>query len=265
MGNAVSTIPGVRAVRAWLAGLAGLGVVAGLTGCAGNGTPYATPSTSASAATTPAAPAVSMSALPRAAGQLTGTQLTTVLLPQSYFPAGFTPSASSAVTSGASLSSSPPRYELGSVSCANFVNHLGNTGFGETAMAADSFAGKGQDFDQLVYQFGSAAAASSFLAGIEAVAGRCHSFTATDNGATGTFSLRASPAPPVAGHPSVELIQSGSIRGSSLTLDTLFTASGVDVFAGATVGLGTTAPAGLAKQTIIYYLMKRQAAAAVLG
>jgi hypothetical protein len=244
-----------------------MGLAACVTGCATKGTAYASPSTTAPAASTPAAPAptVSMSALPQAAGQLTGTELSTVLLTQSDFPAGFTLSSSSAVTSGASLSSAPAQYNLASVSCADFVDHLGNTGFGETAMAANSFVGQQQAYDQVVYQFGSAAQASSFLAGIKAVAGRCHSFTATDNGTTGTFSLQASDASPVAGHPSVDLVQSGTISGSSLTLDTLFTASGVDVFAGAAVGLGTTAPAGMAKQTIVYELMKRQAAAAELS
>jgi hypothetical protein len=39
----------------------------------------------------------------------------------------------------------------------------------------------------------------------------------------------------------------------------------VDVFAGAAVGLGAAAPASLAPATIAYNLMKRQAAAAVLG
>ena len=146
------------------------------------------------------------------------------------------------VSSGDSLTSAPPQYDLASVSCADFISHLGNAGFGETAVAANSYVGSAQAFDQVVYQFGGAAAASSFLAGIKSVAGRCRSFTATDNGATGTFSLRAAPAAPVAGHPSVELIESGTIHGSSLTLDTLLSASGVDVFAGAAIGLGSTAP-----------------------
>jgi hypothetical protein len=269
----VSLVPRVPVIRTGLARLTCLaviaGVVAAVTGCAGKATTYASPSTPASApaATTSAAPAptVSMSALPGAAGQLTGTQLATVLLPASDFPGGFALSSSSAVTSGDSLVSAPAQYNLATVGCADFVNHLGSTGFGETAMAANSFVGQAQAFDQVVYQFGSAAAASSFVAGIEALAGRCHSFSATDNGATGTFSLRASPAAPVGGHPSLELMQSGTISGSSLTIDTLFTASGVDVFAGAAVGLGTTAPVSLAKQTIVYELMKRQAAAAVLG
>lgn len=206
-----------------------------------------------------------MTPMPQASGQLTGTQLQQVLLPQSAFPAGFGLSSSSAVNSGDTLGSSPAQYDLASVSCAGFVNHLGNTGFGETAMAANSYVGSMQAFDQVVYQFGGAAAASAFLDGIQSVANRCASFAATDNGATGTFSLRASAGPAVGGHPSLELVQTGTIGGSSLTLDTLFSASGVDVFAGAAAGLGAATPAGLAKQTIVYDLMRRQAAEAELG
>jgi hypothetical protein len=151
------------------------------------------------------------------------------------------------------------------MSCAAFVSHLGNTGFGETAMAFNSFVGGRQAFDQVVYQFGSATAASDFVAGIKSLAGRCHSFTATDNGTTGHFSLSATPGPAVGGHPSLRLVQTGTISGSGLVLDTLLTPSGVDVFAGSAVGLGTDAPASPAKQDIVYGLMKRQAAAAVLG
>jgi hypothetical protein len=203
--------------------------------------------------------------VPAASGQLTGTQLQPVLLPQSFFPAGFALSSSSAVSSGGSLSSSSAQYNLATISCATFVNHLGNAGFGETAMASNSFVGNRQAFDQVVYQFAGAAAASDFVAGVKSLAARCHAFTATDNGATGHFSLSATPGPAVGGHPSLRLVQTGTISGSPLVLDTLLSASGVDVFTGAAVGLGTGAPASPANESIVYNLMKRQAAAAVLG
>jgi hypothetical protein len=208
---------------------------------------------------------VSESPVPAASGQLTGSQLETVLLPQSYFPAGFAPASSGTVSSGDSLSSSPAQYDLATISCATFINHLGTTGFGETAMASNSFVGTQQAFDQVVYQFGSTAGASDFITGVRSLAARCHAFTATDNGATGHFSLSAAAGPAVGGHPSLRLVQTGTLNGSSLVLDTLLSASGVDVFTGAAVGLGTSAPASPAKETIVYNLMKRQAAAAVLG
>jgi hypothetical protein len=242
-------------------------VAVAVTGCSAKGTPYQTPSTAAaSTAPASAAPAASMTPVPAASGQLTGTQLETVLLPQSYFPAGFTLASSSAVSSGDTLTSAPPQYDLATIGCAAFVNHFGNTGFGETAMASESAVAQSeQAFDQVVYQFGSPAAAAAFVSGIKSLAGRCGSFTAADNGTTGTFSLRAGAGPALGGHPSLELTQTGKLNRSPLTLDTLLSASGVDVFAGAAVGLGTGAPVSLARQTIVYSLMQRQAAAAVLG
>jgi hypothetical protein len=206
-----------------------------------------------------------MTPQPPASGQLTGAQLQTALLPQSSFPAGFTLSSQSAVNSGGTLSSSPATYDLATISCATFVQHLGSTGFGETAMAANSFTAQSQAFDQLVYQFGSAGAASGFVSGLKALAGRCHSFTVTDNGATGAFSLSAVDGAPVGGHPSLELRQTGKIGGSSIVLDMLLSASGVDVFAGGAVGVGASAPTGMATSTIVYTLMKRQPAAAELS
>ena len=251
-----------------LAGVTAVLAVA-LTGCATKGVPYKTPSSSSSATAAPssgsAAPTVSMTPVPAASGQLTGTQLETVLLPQSFFPAGFTLSPSSVVSSGSVLSSSPAQYDLATVDCATFVNHFGNTGFGETALASVSAVGSSQAFDQVVYQFGSPAAAAAFVSKAASLASRCGSFTATSNGATGTFSLKAVPGPLVGGHSSVELTQAGVLNHSPLTIDTVLSASGVDVFAGAAVGLGAAAPTGVAPATIAYNLMKRQAAAAVLG
>ena len=260
----------MSSVSRTLAGITTVAAVAAvaLTGCATKGVPYQTRSSSSSTAaipTTAPAPTVSMTPVPAASGQLTGTQLETVLLPQSFFPAGFTLSPSSAVNSGSVLLSSPPQYDVATVDCATFINHFGNTGFGETALAAVSAAGQSQAFDQVVYQFGSPAAAAAFVAGVKSTADRCGSFTATSNGATATFSLKAAPGPAVGGHPSLELTQSGVLNHSTLAIDTVMSASGVDVFTGAAVGLGAAVPDSLAPATIAYNLMKRQTAAAVLG
>jgi hypothetical protein len=236
--------------------------------------PSATAATApATAATAPAAagtspgalPTASMTPLPAASGQLTGTQLESVLLPATDFPAGFVAPSSGAISSGGSLTSGPATYNLATMSCASFIQHLGAIGFGETAMVSGSVAATGQAYDQLVYQFGAAPAASAFLSGVQALAGRCVSFTATANGSKGTFSLRATPGPAVGGHPAVELLQTGTLGTSKLVLDTLLCASGVDVFAAAGVGVGGAAPAQPAKDAVVYNLMKRQAAAVVLG
>lgn len=260
--------------RGLTVGAVTVGLLAAVTGCATKGVPYQTPdSTSASAtsvataptAATGALPTASMTPLAAATGQLTGTDLESVLLPASDFPAGFAASSSGPVTSGGSLTSSPATYPLGTVSCSDFEQHLGSTGFGETAMAADSIVGDDQAYDQVIYQFATAAQAKAFVAGLEPLAARCTSFTAPAGGSTGTFSLAGAPGDTLAGLPTVALTQTGKVSGSAVTLDTLFTASGVDVFAASGVGLGAGAPTVPAKETIIYNLMKRQAAAAVLG
>jgi len=272
----VSSFVVTRLIRPALVALAVTGGVLGtVTGCATKGVPYQTPSTQsaapAGAATAPTAPSgplptASMTPLAAATGQLTGTQLESVLLPASDFPAGFQVASSGPVTSGGSLTTAAAQYNLGTVSCADFVAHLGSTGFGETGMAAVSVVGSEQAYDQVVYQFGTAAEASAFVAGVRTLAGRCRSsFPATDNGASGTFSLKASPGTDIGGHPTLELVQTGSVSGSAVSLDILLSASGVDVFAAGGVGLGTGAPAVPAKETVLYNLMKRQAAAAVLS
>ncbi|MGH3250959.1 MAG: hypothetical protein ACRDOI_32785 [Trebonia sp.] len=233
--------------------------------------PSASPATAsatpgAAAASSGAAPVASMAPLAAAAGQLTGTQLESVLVPASDFPVGFATPTSGPITSGGSLTSGPATYNLATISCATFIQHLGTVGFGETAMVSGSLGAAGQAYDQLIYQFGTSSAASAFVAGVRALAGRCGSFTATANGSKGTFSLRATPGTAVGGHPTLELRQGGTLGASKLVLDTLLCASGVDVFAASGVGVGgAAAPARPARETVVYNLMKRQAAVAVLG
>jgi hypothetical protein len=206
-----------------------------------------------------------MTPLPAATGQLTGTELKAVLLPASDFPTGYATSSSDETDSGGSLGSGPAQYPVATVSCSNFVQHLGAAGFGETAMAADSVVGANQAYDQAIYQFSSAAEATAFVAGITPLAGRCPSFAETVNGTSTTMKMQATPGDSVAGQPSVSLLQTASLSGSGLTLDSQFVASGVDVFVVSAVGFGQAAPTNPAKSAIIYNLIKRQAAAAELG
>ena len=207
-----------------------------------------------------------MTPLPAAAGQLTGTQLESVLLPASDFPADFVAPTTGPITSGGSLTSGPATYNLATISCATFIQHLGTIGFGETAMVSGSVGTSGQAYDQLIYQFSTAPAATAFVAGVQSLAGRCGSFSAKANGSTGKFSLQSAAGTPVGGHPTLELLQTGTLAGSDLVLDTLFCASGVDVFGASDVGVGgADAPALPTKESIVYGLMQRQAAAAVLS
>lgn len=252
-------IRGGRRALVTLAAVAGVALAA--AGCSS--------SSSSSSASLPSAPLATPSAgasLPAASGQLTGTQLAPVLLPASDFPAGFAVTSAGTVSSGGSLTTGPAKYNLATASCATFVQHLGTAGFGETALVFGSVTASGQGFDQFIYQFASPAAASAFVADIQSLASRCGSFTTTSNGTKGTFSLRATPGSAVGGHPSLEVQQTGTLGKSPVALDILFCASGVDVFAASGVGVGgAAAPALPTKDTIVYNLMKRQAAIALLS
>jgi len=271
----VSVRPAAGRLRRLRPGLAVLAIAAGtaasVAGCSTKGTAYATPasppaSASASAPTAGGLPTASMTPLPAAAGQLTGTDLESVLLPASDFPAGYMASSSGPTTSGGSLTSGAVQYPLATISCSSFVQHLGSTGFGETGMASDSIVGSDQAYDQAIYQFSTAAEASAFVTGVSSLAARCPSFTAPITSTTNTtMKMKATPGDSVAGLATVQLLQTATANGSALTLDTLFTPSGVDVFVVSGVGFGKPAPVDPAKEAIIYNLMKRQAAAAVLG
>jgi hypothetical protein len=208
-----------------------------------------------------------MTPLAAAGGQLTGTQLESVLLPASDFPSGYTTPASAPVTSGSSLTLGKATYDLATVSCATFVEHFGATGFGETAMVGGSVSevASSKAFDEVIYQFATPAEAASFVSGIQKLAGRCASFKVSANGQSGTFSLKASAGTPVGGHQTVNFEETGTL-GGKVDLDLLLCASGVDAFAGGGVGAnGASAPTEPGKGAIVWNLMKRQAAVAELS
>jgi hypothetical protein len=258
----------VRGFRPSLAALAAVAaVLATVAGCSSSSssTTFAVVPSDQAGASDPV-PSASMTALPAASGQLTGTQLESVLLPQSDFPAGFAAPSSGPISSGDSLTSGPATYNLATISCATFIQHLGTTGFGETAMVSVGVAAGSQAYDQLIYQFAAASGATGFLSGVQALADRCGSFKATANGQAGTFSLKATTGSPVAGHPSVELDETGTLGSSKLVLDTLLSASGVDVFGATSVGVsGSAGPTVPTSESVVWEQMKRQAAVSVLG
>jgi len=261
---------GVRRVRPAVAALAAAaGVLVTVAGCSSSGSSAASSSASpAPSATTAASAAAAPTASASAAALPTVSQLESVLLPETDFPSGFATSTSGPVTSGGSLTSGAATYNLAKISCATFVEHLGATGFGESAMVSGSVVttlSAGQAYDQVIYQFPAASGASGFLSGVQALGGRCASFKVKANGVNGTFSLHTAAGSPVGGHPTVELQETGTL-GEKVNLDMLLCASGVDVFAAAGVGVsGAAAPTAPAAETIVYELMKRQAAEAVLG
>lgn len=126
---------------------------------------------------TPVAPAVQ-------AVQLTGSQLAAVLLPAGTFPRGYRYDSSTSYESGNRLETGKAKYHLASISCTTLGNVYGRSGFGETAVAGNSYgtlvdnytASSGAAFAQTVYQFASAGSARSFWQGIRSVVVRCPGF-----------------------------------------------------------------------------------------
>ncbi len=263
---------GVRPALAVLAVSVGaIGVLSGCSSSSSSSTPAPAPSASATSGSigspsASSAPEPSETSLPTASGQLTGTQLENVLLPESDFPAGFATPTSGPVNSGGSLSSAKATYNLATMTCALFIQHLGAAGFGETAFVSGGVANSGQAYDEIIYQFAAPAQATAFVTGMNSLASRCGSFTAKANGQTGSFSLQAASGSDIVGHPTLELLETGTLGTQKVSLDSLFCADGVDVFGAADVGVnGADAPQVPGKADIIYQLMQRQAAASILG
>jgi hypothetical protein len=201
--------------------------------------------------------------LPPATGQLPGDLLRWALLPRENFPSGFAPAAP-VITSGSRLSKAPVRYKLATLGCGEFVSRLGTPGFGETAMAADDFAGRGLRFRQMIYQFPTPAAATAFVSGVYALTSRCGEFNATEYGMTEQVSMHPDRIETLPGYISVELFPLSDPGGDAVNGRELFTASGVDVFVAAKYDFVSNPPTNPELETMTYYLMKRQAAAALL-
>src|SRR5581483_3150103 len=75
-----------------------------------------------------------------------------------------------------------------------------SSGFGETAYTAQSVANSAADqaYGQVVYQFASSGAASTFFSGVQSLSARCHSFTARGGGSD-PISMQLTSAASVAG------------------------------------------------------------------
>jgi hypothetical protein len=116
--------------------------------------------------------------------QLTGSQLNADLLPAAAFPGGYRYDSSTSHESGQRLETGQVKYHLASISCRTLSNVWEQPGFGETAVATNSYstlvdnytATSGAAFAQTVYQFASVSTARSFWPGLRSVAVRCPGF-----------------------------------------------------------------------------------------
>jgi hypothetical protein len=197
--------------------------------------------------------------------QLTGSQLAAALLPAGTFPPGYRYDKSTSYESGSRLETGEAKYHLASISCTTLGNVYGRSGFGETAVAANSYstlvdnytATSGAAFGQSVYQFASASAARSFWQGIRSVAVRCPGWgTAAVLGYSGvterivTASIRGARA--FQAEFSASFAPFGTIR-----LQSLVVLRGQDVIEADAMGLGRAAPTSPSLRTLVTRLLAR--------
>jgi hypothetical protein len=202
----------------------------------------------------------------RAAGraptvQLTGSQLAADLLPASNFPHGFRYDASTSHESGKRLETGQAKYHLATISCTTLENVYDGPGFGETAVATNSYstlvdnftATTGGVFGQSVYQFASASTARSFWLGVRSVAVRCPGFGAAGGHGTEQIvkaSIRGTQA--FQADFSASLAPIGAIRVQSLIV-----LRGQDVFEIDALGLGRAVPTSPSLRTLMTRLLTR--------
>jgi hypothetical protein len=195
--------------------------------------------------------------------QLTGSQLAAELLPAGTFPRGYRYDKSTSYESGKRLETGKAKYHLASISCTTLANVYGMSGFGETAVATNSYstlvdnltATSGAAFAQTVYQFASANAAGSFWQGIRSVAVRCPGFGLAARQGRGTerivkVSIRGTQAFQADFSASLGIL--GTIR-----LQSLVVVRGQDVIETDAMGLGRAVPANPSLRTLMTRLLAR--------
>ena len=195
--------------------------------------------------------------------QLTGSQLAADLLSAGNFPRGYRYDRSASYESGTRLETGQAKYHLASISCKTLANHFGDSGFGETAVARNSYstfannktATSGAAFGQMVVQFASASAARSFWQGIRSVAVRCPGFgLATHLGRSTERIVKAS----IRGTQAFQADFSGYFAPlGTIRLRSLVVVRGQDVLETDAMGLARAVPASPSLRTLMTRLLAR--------
>ncbi|MBR7835837.1 sensor domain-containing protein [Actinospica durhamensis] len=192
--------------------------------------------------------------------QLTGTQLTSALLTATDVASGFTVSSNSAVDSGGSLTTTAAKYKPAGMSCADLLNEIGQTGFGESAMADNTLENDTTEelLNQAVYQFSSASAANVFFTSLQAKWNSCGSFTETDSsGTAGKVDITVASAPSGLGDMDFSNTMSASESSTTMTGTNLAVLKGSDVFIVGPGKIGSSQPSDLSAQTLVQKLMSK--------
>ena len=220
-----------------------------LAGCSSSNS-GSTPTGASTASSTAAAPTT----------QLTGTQLTSALLTASDVASGFTISSDSAVDSGGSLTTTAAKYKPATMTCADLLNEIGQTGFGESAMADNTLENDSTEelLNQVVYQFSSASAANVFFTSLQAKWNSCGAFTETDSsGTAGKVDITVASAPSGLGDMDFSNTMVATESSTTMTGTNLAVLKGSDVFIVGPGKIGGSQPADLSAQTLVQKLMSK--------
>jgi hypothetical protein len=161
--------------------------------------------------------------------QVTGNQLKSALPQARFFGSGY--SIHGQYGSGNSVQHYPALSNPARISCAAAWPFFGAGGYGETALAMEGAIGP-QAYQQVIYQFGSARAASKIFDAMHARSASCHSYTLPPvQGRTEHVSQSVSTTH-TDGHQAFLVTQSSTFSGESgsLTVYVLYTADGADLF-----------------------------------
>lgn len=167
------------------------------------------------------------------AHQVTGAKLGTALVPASAFGRGY--QASARISSGNVLEQPRAFHNIATLSCGSFWAIFGTIGLGETATAMD-FVNNSRTvagYQQSVYQFPSARAASSLYKAAYAKYGKCRSMTITNNHSRLFVKLRSESKTRVKGLSAFQVTQTetfSDVTGVTLYSFTLFVVDGDDAF-----------------------------------
>jgi hypothetical protein len=199
--------------------------------------------------------------------QITGTHLHAALLPASSFPSGYKVEKIENYSSGAKLERGPVKYHLATFSCQRWlVSSFPQTGFGETATAADIVSRPGtkakpgaQAYAQTVFQFATSAQASAFYRQLYAFTQRCRTVSASFHGKVG-LTTKFIKKEHVGRYAAFRALQTETATGFHATLnDTTTVLAGTDVYqldaAGWTVPVQPAVPA-----TLLHLIARVQAA-----
>jgi hypothetical protein len=170
---------------------------------------------------------------PPAPGQLTGTQLASRLLPVSDFPATYTADSTQTGNSGSTLlpgQPAPAGSAGSSPDCQQPFQSVGDSR-GMSAYAGMLLSNSDEDqLGQYVYQFGTAAEATSFLRFLLSEYSLCPEGDSTVNGVPVAYETNVAPTVRVAGHAAYLVTQVGTSSGSPYDADELIVVSGTDLY-----------------------------------